>query len=64
MWAVPTLLARHYKSRPVKLFIYLFMVAVKDNSPRFTREEYFAWEEQQLESRVGNGHKSLILKDA
>jgi Uma2 family endonuclease len=25
------------------------MVAVKDNSPRFTPEEYFAWEEQQLE---------------
>jgi Uma2 family endonuclease len=25
------------------------MVAVKDNSPRFTSEEYFAWEEQQLE---------------
>ena len=24
------------------------MVAVKDNSPRFTPEEYFAWEEQQL----------------
>jgi Uma2 family endonuclease len=25
------------------------MVAVKDNLPRFTPEEYFAWEEQQLE---------------
>jgi Uma2 family endonuclease len=25
------------------------MVAVKDNFPRFTPEEYFAWEEQQLE---------------
>jgi Uma2 family endonuclease len=25
------------------------MVAVKDNSPRFTPEEYFAWEEMQLE---------------
>ena len=25
------------------------MVAIKDNSPRFTPEEYFAWEEQQLE---------------
>ncbi len=25
------------------------MVAVKDNSPRFTPAEYFAWEEQQLE---------------
>jgi Uma2 family endonuclease len=25
------------------------MVAVKDNNPRFTPEEYFAWEEQQLE---------------
>ncbi len=25
------------------------MVAVKDNSPRFTPEEYFIWEEQQLE---------------
>ena len=25
------------------------MVALKDNSPRFTPEEYFAWEEQQLE---------------
>jgi Uma2 family endonuclease len=25
------------------------MVAVKDNSRRFTPEEYFAWEEQQLE---------------
>lgn len=24
------------------------MVALKDNSPRFTPEEYFAWEEQQL----------------
>jgi Uma2 family endonuclease len=24
------------------------MVAVKDNSPRFTPAEYFAWEEQQL----------------
>jgi Uma2 family endonuclease len=24
------------------------MVAVKNNSPRFTPEEYFAWEEQQL----------------
>ena len=24
------------------------MVAIKDNSPRFTPEEYFAWEEQQL----------------
>ena len=23
------------------------MVAIKDNSPRFTPEEYFAWEEQQ-----------------
>ena len=25
------------------------MVALKDNSPRFTPEEYFNWEEQQLE---------------
>ncbi|PSB40545.1 Uma2 family endonuclease [Chamaesiphon polymorphus] len=25
------------------------MVAVKDNAPRFTPAEYFAWEEQQLE---------------
>jgi Uma2 family endonuclease len=25
------------------------MVAVQDNTPRFTPEEYFAWEEQQLE---------------
>jgi Uma2 family endonuclease len=25
------------------------MVAVKNNSPRFTSEEYFTWEEQQLE---------------
>lgn len=25
------------------------MVALKDNAPRFTPEEYFAWEEQQLE---------------
>ena len=25
------------------------MVALKDNPPRFTPEEYFAWEEQQLE---------------
>jgi Uma2 family endonuclease len=25
------------------------MVAVRDNMPRFTPEEYFAWEEQQLE---------------
>ena len=25
------------------------MVAIKDNLPRFTPEEYFAWEEQQLE---------------
>ncbi|MFM2302606.1 MAG: hypothetical protein RLZZ135_9 [Cyanobacteriota bacterium] len=25
------------------------MVAVRDNTPRFTPEEYFAWEEQQLE---------------
>jgi Uma2 family endonuclease len=25
------------------------MVAIKDNSRRFTPEEYFAWEEQQLE---------------
>ncbi len=25
------------------------MVAVKDNLPRFTPEEYFAWEERQLE---------------
>ena len=25
------------------------MVALKDNVPRFTPEEYFAWEEQQLE---------------
>ncbi len=25
------------------------MVAIKDNSPRFSPEEYFAWEEQQLE---------------
>jgi Uma2 family endonuclease len=25
------------------------MVAAKENSPRFTPEEYFAWEEQQLE---------------
>jgi Uma2 family endonuclease len=25
------------------------MVALKDNIPRFTPEEYFAWEEQQLE---------------
>jgi Uma2 family endonuclease len=25
------------------------MVAIKDNFPRFTPEEYFAWEEQQLE---------------
>jgi Uma2 family endonuclease len=24
------------------------MVAVRDNSPRLTPEEYFAWEEQQL----------------
>jgi Uma2 family endonuclease len=27
----------------------IIMVAIKDNSPRFTPEEYFAWEEQQLE---------------
>jgi Uma2 family endonuclease len=25
------------------------MIAIRDNSPRFTPEEYFAWEEQQLE---------------
>jgi Uma2 family endonuclease len=25
------------------------MVAIKDNAPRLTPEEYFAWEEQQLE---------------
>lgn len=25
------------------------MITVRDNSPRFTPEEYFAWEEQQLE---------------
>jgi Uma2 family endonuclease len=25
------------------------MIALKDNVPRFTPEEYFAWEEQQLE---------------
>jgi Uma2 family endonuclease len=25
------------------------MVALKDNTPRFTPEEYFAWEEQQIE---------------
>ncbi len=25
------------------------MVAARDNTPRFTPEEYFAWEEQQLE---------------
>jgi Uma2 family endonuclease len=25
------------------------MIAVKDNSPKFTPAEYFAWEEQQLE---------------
>jgi Uma2 family endonuclease len=25
------------------------MIAVKDNSPRFTPEEYFSWEEKQLE---------------
>jgi Uma2 family endonuclease len=25
------------------------MVAIRDNTPRFTPEEYFAWEEQQLE---------------
>jgi Uma2 family endonuclease len=25
------------------------MVAIKENFPRFTPEEYFAWEEQQLE---------------
>ncbi len=25
------------------------MVALKDNTPRFTPEEYFTWEEQQLE---------------
>ncbi len=25
------------------------MVAIKDNFPRFTPEEYFAWEEQQLD---------------
>jgi Uma2 family endonuclease len=25
------------------------MIAVKDNAPRFTPEEYFAWEEEQLE---------------
>ncbi len=25
------------------------MIAVKDNSPRFTPEEYFEWEEKQLE---------------
>jgi Uma2 family endonuclease len=25
------------------------MIAIKDNYPRFTPEEYFAWEEQQLE---------------
>jgi Uma2 family endonuclease len=25
------------------------MIAIKDNAPRFTPEEYFAWEEQQLE---------------
>jgi Uma2 family endonuclease len=25
------------------------MVAIRDNIPRFTPEEYFAWEEQQLE---------------
>jgi Uma2 family endonuclease len=25
------------------------MIAIPDNSPRFTPEEYFAWEEQQLE---------------
>lgn len=25
------------------------MVAVRDNTPRFTPEKYFAWEEQQLE---------------
>jgi Uma2 family endonuclease len=24
------------------------MIALKDNSPRFTPEEYFTWEEQQL----------------
>jgi len=25
------------------------MIAAKDNLPRFTPEEYFAWEEKQLE---------------
>jgi Uma2 family endonuclease len=24
------------------------MVVIRDNSPRFTPEEYFVWEEQQL----------------
>jgi Uma2 family endonuclease len=25
------------------------VIAARDHSPRFTPEEYFAWEEQQLE---------------
>jgi Uma2 family endonuclease len=34
-------------AHPTKIEV-IIMVAVKDNSPRFTPEEYFAWEEQQL----------------
>jgi hypothetical protein len=35
-------------AHPTKIDVIL-MVAVKDNSPKFTPEEYFAWEERQLE---------------
>ena len=28
------------------------MIALKDNSPYFTPEEYFAWEEQQLDFAI------------
>jgi Uma2 family endonuclease len=35
-------------THPTKIHV-IIMVAVKDNSPRFTPEEYFIWEESQLE---------------
>jgi Uma2 family endonuclease len=35
-------------THPTKIVV-IIMVAVKNNLPRFTPEEYFAWEERQLE---------------
>jgi Uma2 family endonuclease len=37
------------------------MVAVKDNLPKFTPEEYFTWEEQQLEKHEYIGGKVYAM---